>query len=121
VAGIYEIAKSSKVPADQVRNVFNAILDSVKSEPVQIRDFGTFRTRTAGARTIKSPQIPGGVATVPERTVLRFKAAPATREALNNGARSAAKPAKAAKKPAPAAAPAKQQPKKAKTAAPAAE
>jgi nucleoid DNA-binding protein len=118
MAGIHEVARAAGITDAQARTLFGAILDFVskddangKPNRVFIKGFGTFRRATMKARTIHSPQIPDGVAHVPQQDVLRFKASPTTKTALNqapapkNGkkakAPAAAKPTKAKKAPEP--------------------
>lgn len=127
MAGIDHIARVAGVTVPQARSMFAAIVEHAKgNDPngkpnrIFIKDFGTFRRATRKARTIKSPQIPSGVAEVPEHDVLVFKAMPATKEALNPARAEPAPAAPAPAKPAAKKAPPPPPKKKAKD-APAAE
>jgi nucleoid DNA-binding protein len=84
MAGVHEIAKAVGIKDEQVVAVFDNLINQVRDgERVVIRDFGSFYAKESPARTITSPQIPGGKAEVPARMTLRFHAAPGSREALN--------------------------------------
>lgn len=87
MAGTYDIARDIGLKVEDVRAVFNAIIERSKRGPVQIRDFGTFRIKDVKARDITSPQIPGGKAHVPAHKALKFRAAPAAKRAINGNTR----------------------------------
>jgi nucleoid DNA-binding protein len=102
MAGMHSVAKPAGVKDAQGYALFASILARVKSgERVYIKDFGTFWAVKRKARTITSPQIPGGTAEIPERMVLRFRPSPITRQVLNGKKGGKPKPtAKPAAKPA---------------------
>lgn len=84
MAGIHKMARAAGIKDSQAYALFSAILEEVKQgRRVLIKDFGSFFQSKRQARTIYSPQIPGGQADVPERTLIRFRASPATRAVLN--------------------------------------
>lgn len=85
--GIHQAARAAGISDEQARSLFASILTQAgQGDRVYIKDFGTFSVRVAPARTIRSPQIPGGVAEVPERNVLKFQVSPAAKKLLNGGA-----------------------------------
>lgn len=84
MAGIHKAARAAGVSDEQARSLFSSILTQVgEGERVYVKDFGTFSMRVSKARTIRSPQIPGGVAEIPERNVLKFQVSPSAKKALN--------------------------------------
>lgn len=112
MAGIHGVARTAEIKDAQAHALFAGILESVKQgNRVYVKDFGSFFPVKRAARTITSPQIPGGKAEVPERIVIRFRPSPVTKAALNGSKKAAAKPAP---KPAAAAAPAAKKPPAAK-------
>jgi nucleoid DNA-binding protein len=86
MSGIHGVAKQAEIKDEQARTLFASILQQVKGgNRVYVKDFGSFFPVTRAARTITSPQIPGGSADVPERKVIRFRPSPATKAVLNGG------------------------------------
>lgn len=104
MASLHTLARAAKIKDGLARTMFNEIIELVKSgQHICIHNFGTFFPGRRKGRTIFSPQIPGGKAVVPDRTVMRFRPSPKLKKILNESeAKAAAKP-KAA--PAPKAAP----------------
>lgn len=83
MAGVNEIARAAGVHSTVVMQVFEAIAKLVQDEHVVVKTFGTFRTTTSPARTITSPQLPGGSVSIPERRKIRFRSAPTMKDLLN--------------------------------------
>lgn len=92
MAGLNEVSRAAGIRVEYTEQVFSAILAVLTEvgedgKPLHrnlvIRNFGTFHLRRVAARAVSSPQLPGGRAEVPERTVLRFRPSPSTRDQLN--------------------------------------
>jgi nucleoid DNA-binding protein len=74
MAGVPEIARKAGVKQNDVRAMFAAVADlTAEGERVQVANFGSFSLRVQKERTVRSPKIPGGEATVPERNVIGFR------------------------------------------------
>lgn len=74
---IQEIAKSSDQTQAEVKGILDAFLLILRGdEPVQIRNFGTFKHVTRKPKVGRNPRT-GQIHSIPERRVLRFKAAKA--------------------------------------------
>jgi DNA-binding protein HU-beta len=71
MAGIAEVAKAANTEERQVKAVFAAIKAS--KERITIKGFGSFETKTRAARKGRNPKT-GEELTIPEKTVLTFKA-----------------------------------------------
>jgi len=93
MAGIHEVAKQAGLKDEEASEVFNAILARCAAgEKVILKGFGSFQTKTTKARTIASPILEGGKATVPAYQRLTFKASSQTRkEVKGDKAKGAAK------------------------------
>lgn len=84
MAGLSKIAKAAGLKESQISSLFSVILDAVAGgQRVLIKDFGSFYLRHRKPRIIRSPQIPNGVAEVPAKRVIRFRASPVTKAVLN--------------------------------------
>lgn len=85
MAGLKDIARKAGVRPEYVERVVDAIVELIAegNDFVVLRNFGTFRRHHQPAREVISPQLPGGKATVPEKTVIKFKHSGNTLPILN--------------------------------------
>ena len=106
MAGTHDIARDSGMKVTEVETVFSSIVEKCKNgERVLIKNFGSFERKDVSERIIKSPQIPGGTATVKPHSVIKFKPSPQIKAILAGEAAAeepAAEPAAEEAKPAPA-------------------
>lgn len=80
MAGLKELAKLTGLKQNEVVDVFDAILNLIRSgERVIIRNFGSFWEITRKPRKVTSPVLKEGSVISPEKKVIRFRSAAATR------------------------------------------
>ena len=76
-----------------VETIFGCIVKALQSDDkVEIRGFGSFRTRTRNARKGRNPKT-GAPVNVPAKRIARFKPSKELKEVINAGGRAAASPA----------------------------
>lgn len=82
-----EVAEQASIKKENASKaidaIFNAIQDSLKKgEPVSFLGFGSFKLTKRNARTGRNPRT-GESISIPETTVLMFKAGSALKQAVN--------------------------------------
>jgi integration host factor subunit beta len=98
---IEEVLKVTELPRKEsetiVETIFESIIDALqKGDKIEIRGFGSFRTRQRNSRIGRNPKT-GERVDVPAKRVPFFKPSKELRDSVNpGGVRSIAKPAKTA-------------------------
>lgn len=73
MAGINDIAKATKLPAFQVKAVFDTIVELTKAgERISIQEFGSFEQVLRKAKTGRNPKT-GEEVEIDAKNVLKFK------------------------------------------------
>jgi len=81
-----DVARRAGVDAEVAEKIVEALLEEAKlGRKVWIRSLGIFRVTHTKAREHATPLVPGGIAKIPARCVLRFRSSEAAQEFLNRG------------------------------------
>lgn len=93
MAGVEEIARTSGVKVEQVRNVFEAILQLANQDKrIGVHGFGTFERRLRAGRTVVTPMLNGGEPTqIAPAYSLAFRPSALAKHRLNVSAKKKSK------------------------------
>lgn len=81
---IADVARRAGLTYDEGRRFVEAILDELNlGREVRLQGLGVFRLSLLAPRTVHTPILPSGVATYPERRVIRFRRSPTAADKLN--------------------------------------
>ena len=84
MAGLHEVARQAGVRDAEASAVFEALTTFLhQGQRVIIKGFGTFELKEYKSRTVTSPLLPDGKASVPRYKRIKFKASKMIRSALD--------------------------------------